>query len=289
MKPARAWTAWLAGYLIVSTCAAGPVINQFEIKDLEVEVGQWEFQSQNAHAWGQPGRRFIERQLDDIDYDDNSVVRQRHALEMEVGVLEWLRTRVGIEFEKERLDDPPAIANRNDFDSLKLEEIALEGVAVMLAREGDGVGLGLLVEYQHVLESAEPDSIVLGPIIDTAWSRWNVVLNPTFVQFFGGSPSDDKLDFAYAAHVLYDLTPTWAVGIETYGTVERLGSTGTRSDEGRLFGDHDLHRAGPSAYYRCAFGRGEEPQLLTVGIGLFFGLNDATPSHTLKWSVEFEY
>lgn len=240
-------------------------------------------------AWGQPGRRFIEHRPDDIDYDDNSVVRQRHALEMEVGGFEWLRTRIGIEFEKERLDDPPALANRNDFDSLKLEEIALEGVAVMLAREGDGIGLGVLVEYQHVLESADPDSIVFGPIVDTAWSRWHLVLNPTFVQFFGGSPSDDKLDLAYGAHVLYDLTPTWTVGIETYGTVERLASSGTRSDEGRLFGDHDLHRAGPSAYYRCTFGGSGEPQLLTMGIGLFFGLNDATPAHTLKWSVEFEF
>jgi hypothetical protein len=270
-------------------CHSGPAINQFEIKDLDVEVGQWEFQSQNAHSRDQPRRGFIEDEPGDFEYDDNSVVRARHALEAEVGVLGWLRMRVGVEFEKERLDDPPALFMRDDFDAPKLEEIAVEWVAVFIPVERSGVGLGLLVEYQHLLESEEPNSIVFGPILETGWENWELVLNPIFVRFFGGTPHDSKIDFAYGAHILYDLSPALDVGIEAYGTLERLWPSGTRSEEARLFGDHDLHRLGPSAYYQHIFAGGDDQQVLSIGLGLFFGVNENTPDYTFKWSVEFEF
>ena len=160
----------IGGCIISFACHASPAINQFEIKDLDVEVGQWEFQSQNAHSWGQPSRRFAEDEPGEFEYDENSVVRARHALEAEAGILAWPRMRIGIEYEKERLDDPPALFMRDDFDSLNLEEIAVEWVAVLVPVERYGIGLGLLVEYQHLLESEEPDSIVVGPIVQTRWA-----------------------------------------------------------------------------------------------------------------------
>lgn len=280
----------LIGSCIISfACHSSPAINQFEIKDLDVEVGQWEFQSQNAHSWNQPRRRFIEDKPGDFEYDDNSVVRARHALEAEAGVLDWLRMRVGVEFGKERLDDPPALFLGDDFDALKLEEIAVEWVAVFIPVEPHRVGLGLLVEYQHLLESEEPNSIVLGPIVETEWAGWELVLNPTFVHFFGGNPRDTKVDFAYGAHILYDMTLALNVGIEAYGTLERLWSTGTRSVESSLFGEHDLHRLGPTAYYQHIFAGGDDQQVLSIGLGLLFGMNDNTPDYIFKWSVEFEF
>lgn len=158
----------LTGSCIISFAShSSPTINQFEIKDLDVEVGQWEFQSQNAYSWDQPRRQFIEDEPSNFEYDDNSVVSARHALEAEVEVVDWLRMRVGVEFEKERLDDPPALFLRDDFDALKLEEIAVEWVAVFIPVEPLGVGLGLLVEYQQLLESEEPNSFVVGPIVET--------------------------------------------------------------------------------------------------------------------------
>ena len=283
---------WVVGLLIVlcrnPIAIAGPAINQFEIKDLEVEVGAWEFQSQNAHSWRQPHREFA-REDGEFEYDDNSVVRQRHALELEVGTTTWMRNRVGIEFEKERIDDPPSFARRDAFDSLKLEEVAVEAVVVLWPEDQLGVGLGLLAEYQHLLESDEPDSIVFGPILESHWGRWEVVANPAFVQFFGGEEDDDKIDFTYGAHLMYHANAHLDLGVELYGTIDRLGASGKRSDEARRFGDHDLHRLGPIAYFNHAFGGDEDAQHLSLGVGLFFGINDDTPDYTLKWSVEFEF
>jgi hypothetical protein len=115
------------------------------------------------------------------------------------------------------------------------------------------------------------------------------VLNPAFVQFFGGEENDDKLDFTYAAHTLHTNNDHLDLGLEFYGTIDRIGSSGNRNEEAELFGDHDLHRLGPIAYYKHAFGGGEDPQILTLGLGMFFGLNKATPDYTFKWSVEFEF
>jgi len=56
-----------------------------------------------------------------------------------------------------------------------------------------------------------------------------------------------------------------------------------------LFGERDLHRLGPSAYYQYVVAGGDDKQVLSIGLGLFFGMNDSTPDYTFKWSVEFEY
>lgn len=278
----------LSFFLLHAICSsAGPAVNQFEVKNLDVELGQWEFQSQNAHPWRPPARKFVEEEPGDFEYDDNSIVKKRHALEIEFGTTEWMRNRVGVEFEQERLDDPATFASRDDFDSLRLDEIAIEALVVLVTQDKFGLGIGLLAEYQYQLESDEADSIVFGPIFETNFNAWNLVVNPTFVQFFDSEGQDDKLDFAYAAHILYGGIDNWNLGLEFYGTIDRLGNSGKRNEEARLFGDHDLHRLGPIVYYIHSGYRDE--QELALGLGLFFGLNAATPDFTLKWSVEYEF
>ncbi len=269
--------------------AGGPAINQFEVKDLEVEVGQWEFQSQNAYSWGQPKREFVEEEPGEFEFDENTVVRQRYALEIEVGILEWLRTRFGIEFEQERVEDPLLFSERNDFESLKLEEIALEGVAVIVPVEDYGVGWGILAEYQFIRDRSEADSFVLGPIVESQFGKYSIVFNPALVQFFNGDEKDDKLDFTYALQISYAKSDKWDFALEAYGTIDRLGNTGNPSEEAELFGDHNLHRLGPIAYFNHVIGEDEDPEVLSLGLGLFIGLNNNTPDTTLKWSLEYEF
>jgi hypothetical protein len=279
----------LLGAAYMRIAEAGPAVNQFEVKDLEVEVGRWEFQSQNAYSWNQPDRKWAEEMPDEYTFDENTVVQQRYALELEFGVSKRFRSRIGIELEQERVDDPVSVANRNDFDSLELEELALEGVLVILPLEETGIGLGLLAEYQYTLEDAEADSFVLGPIIEAAGERWSMILNPALVQFFNGADEDDKLDFSYAIQLAYTLSEEWLLATEAYGTIDRLGSTGKPGDETVLFGDHNLHRAGPIAYYRHDFGGGENQSELRLGIGFFAGLSDDTAGGTFKLSIEYEF
>ncbi len=316
-------------YAAIATCCviltghgalAGPAVNQFELKDLEAEPGKVEFQSQNAHSWGQPGRK-AERDGAEFIYDDNSVIKQRHALELEMSLTHFFRLRLGIEYEKERIEEPRNLASANDFDSLKLDEIAIEGVAIFSrVPDSGGVGLGMLAEFQHPLEAGELNSIVFGPILEAKYGPWGAVGNLTFINYFGGGdegpdaePADKKWDLAYAGQVYYQASVAWTFALEAYGTFDRLGNSGTPGDEREAFGDHDQHRIGPLVYY--SFSSGDREGLrgvsqvrgsaggddgltgdgddggieVTIGTGLLFGLNENTPDTTLKWSVEVEF
>lgn len=279
----------LAGTTLTGLAHAGPAVNQFEVKNLDVEVGQWEFQSQNAYSWKQPDRKAIESTPGEFEFDGHTVVRQRYALELEVGISPRIRSRFGIEFEQERVDDPTSVITRNNFDSLGLEELALEAVWVLRPPDENTIGVGLLGEYQYTLESSEADSFVFGPIIEFSSERWSLVLNPAVVRFFGGDDNDDKLDFTYAVQLATTTSEHWIWAIEAYGTTERIAGSGRPGNEAILFGDHDLHRLGPIAYYQHSIGHGEHSSELSLGVGMFAGLNDNTPDGTFKLSIEYEF
>lgn len=304
------------------TASAGPAVNQFEVKNLDNEPGSIEFQSQNAHIFGQPRRKVLEPQPGDLAFDDNSLVRQRHALEMEMTVTTFLRLRVGIEYESERFDDPEILARANSFSALSLTEVALEGVVILVPVKGDGIGIGALAEYQAPIgDSDEAATLFAGPIVEAQIGRWNAVANLMLVRHIGGGERtpmgregrDEKLDFAYAAHLQYKVSDAWTLSLEAYGTIDRLGRTGRRSDAAALFGDHDQHRLGPVVYYtfkadgldlRSAGagaaarkvgagdaddGDNDEGTSVRVGVGWLFGLNENTPDHALKWSIEIDF
>ena len=284
---------------------AGPAVGQFELKTLEAGHGFLEFQSQNAWSHGQPDRKRAIVNGEEI-FDDNTVIRQRHALEMEMGFTSFLKMRVGIEYERERLDEPGTFADADAFNPLKLEEVGAELIAVVIPREDDGFGLGAVVEVERPLESEEQMSVILGPIFELASGPWFAAAIPMMVHHFGGEADedgikDDKWDFAYAAQVAYTVSPSWKLAVEAYGTVDRVGNTGHRGEAAAAFGDHDQHRLGPLVYYTYDFGRSLRPDPVreddgdietsnvTVGLGYLVGLNDNTPDGTFKMSVEVDF
>lgn len=314
---AQAVAAWIV--FSASAAIAGPGVNQFETKDLESNPGDLQFQSQNAIAFGEPKRGVKATGPGQFAYDDNTIASQRYALEMQMGITNWFRTRLGIEFEKERLEDPASPARANAFEDLQLTGVALEGVFVAVPVKKQGVGLGLLIEYDHSVRGGA-NQLYIGPILQSVSGPWTAIANLLIVQHFGAPdrarllPADKKQDFAYAAQLLYEVSPTWTLALEGYGTVDRLGGSGTRRPEQALFGQFDQHRLGPVVYYkfdpngarphgetRRASAKtlakddedkeagGDKETSVSIGVGLLFGLNATTPSETLKLSLEYNF
>lgn len=281
----------LASCCAAVSATAEPAIGQFELKTLESFPGRLEFQSQNAYSWGQPSRQVEGGGPNGVEIDENSVVRQRHALELEMGFTNHFKMRVGIEFEKERLDDPPTIEQVNDFDELQLTELGAELIAILIPRPGDGAGLGFIAEYERPIDRDESDTLILGSIFEFQSGPWLAAAVPMVLHDFGGNPDegervDDKWDFAYAAQLMYAISATWSLAIEGYGTVERMDSTGHPSESARLFGDFNQHRVGTVLYYDYEENEGVN---LSIGLGLLAGLNENTPDQTLKLSIEVEF
>jgi len=287
---------------------AEPSIGQFELKTLDSEPDSYEFQSQNAWSWGQPSRRVQINGPDDFVADENAVIQQRYAQELEMGLSDWLKMRVGIEFEKERTDDPETLGELDDFEPLGLQELGTELIAILIPREGDGAALGIVTEIELPLKGDESAALLIGPVIEFQSGPWFAAAVPAFVRSLAGDPgegeeADDKWDFTYATQLAYRFSDMWTLALEGYGTIDRIGSTGHRSETARIFGDFNQHRAGPILYFAMPLGGGE-PQVpgelsteeeepeganLSVGLGLLAGLNDNTPDYTLKLSIEVDY
>jgi len=287
--------------------AAEPAIGQFEIKSLDAEPGEIEFQSQNAYSIGQPRLRTGLNDDGEVTGDGNSVALQRHALEIEYGFTKTLKGRLGIEYEKERTEFEAGQALGTHYDELKLDEIGGELIWVAIPRDGDGLGLGFVVEYEHPTASDGVKHLIGGPIFEWGAGAWLATFNPLLIQHFGGERNDagkpdEKIDFAYTASIMYELNKSISLAVESYGTIERIGSTGAASDESLLFGDFNQHRIGPVLYwsipmegvasnpFRPAHTDGDaeagETPALTIGLGVLRGLNENTPDTTLKLSIE---
>lgn len=300
---------------------AGPAVNQFEVKDLQSAPGDFEFQSQNAWSTGQPRRRSALTAPGVVALDDNTVIKQREALEVQLGITDWFRVRFGVEFEQERFDDPARFADANRFASLKFDEVAVEGVVVFVKPSDEGIGLGLLMEYGSPVGEAEaPSEFYIGPIIEAHTGPWSFIGNLMFVKFMGGKREpgdeefarDEKWDFSYATQLEYEISRNWGVALEAYGTFDRLGNSGAPGETRALFGDQDQHRAGPIVYYTFFPNSGAAPShhktagqtaaalsdddgaddkelSVSIGSGVLFGLNENTPDLTYKLSIEVEY
>ena len=308
LEPFRAW--------------AGPAINQFEVKDLQSSPGDFEFQSQNAFSFGNPFRRSAVTAGGATVFDDNTIARQREAMEIQLGITDWLRFRIGIEYEQERVNDPASFAEAKSFGDLELSELALEGVVVFVKPKAEGIGLGMLVEYGNPV-SGDPEAqaeLYIGPIIEAHTGPWSLIANLALVKFLGGHAAvgdtayvrDEKVDFSYFLQGKYRFSDSWAVALESYGTLDRIGNSGTKSEASALFGDINQHRIGPVAYYTffpegrslvsggmieragtaslsSEAGADDKELSVTIGAGALFGLNENTPDTTLKLSVEVDY
>jgi len=287
---------------------AEPFIGQFELKTLESAPGHFEFQSQNAWAWDQPPRKLGTGPADELIFDENALFKERYALEIEMGFTDFLKMRLGIEAENERVDEPVSPAQANEFEGLSVNEIGAEIVAVFIRPQDEGFGLGAVVEIEGPFDQEEPNYLTIAPIMEYETGEWLIAAVPMFVRAFGGDkeegePRDDKWDFAYAAQVMRTLSERWSIALEGYGTLERVGNSGNPSYASSYFGDSNQHRLGPVVYFSHALNDGgarssstrlaqdgeEESTTLTIGLGVLEGLNSETADHTLKLSIEVDF
>ena len=310
---------------------AGAQLNQFEIKEPKVEAGEVEVGLLGDYHFGQPRRRFVAEAPGVFAFDDNEFNRQRHTLELGYGLTGWLGLQVALELEQERFEDAETVAKARSFGDLKATEIQFESTVVLIPTPKDGgFGLAGLVEYNLPFNRDETDQLFLGSALQYAWGLWTATANLYAVKHFGGREeldgatiSDERWDFQYAAQLKYRVNDTIALALEGYGVVERLGDSGTRSEERELLGDFDRHLLGPVLYYswggdndrparkagkglrvRGAEVRGKngddgngdddkngdsEGPRYTLGAGILFGLNENTSDVALKWSLEVEF
>ena len=241
---------------VLAGAPARAQLNQLEIRQPKVEAGEVEVEYLGDYHFQRPRRRFIEESPGTFVFDDNEFNRQRHSLGIGYGLTSWLGLQVAIEAEQARFEDPESVGRANAFGELKVTEIQLEGTIVLVPAGKHGFAAAALIEHNIALERGEAHQLFLGTALQYARGPWSATANLYLVKNFGGPEErdgafirDERWDFQYAAQVKYKVNDSFALALEGYGVIERLGSSGTKSDERVVFGDFDRHLLGPVFYY----------------------------------------
>jgi hypothetical protein len=306
---------------LVVDAPATAQINQLEIRVPKVEAGEVEIEYLGDYHFQRPRRRFIEEPPGSgaLIFDDNEFNRQRHTFGIGYGLTNWLSLQVAVEAEQARFEDAETTAKANAFGELKLTEIQLEGTIVLVPAGKHGFSIAALIEHNIALERGEAHQLFLGTAVQYALGPWSATANLYAVKNIGGREErdgmlirDERWNFQYAAQVKYKVSDSFALALEAFGVVERLGNSGTKSQERDLFGDFDRHLLGPVFYYRwgadddrAAKKTGKGPRVrnadaddkngdkdgpsYTLGAGVLFGLNENTSDVVLKWTLGVEF
>jgi len=303
--------------MLTALAPAHAQLNQLEIREPKVEAGEVEVEYLVDYHFQRPRRRFIEAPPGSgtLVFDDNDFNRQRHTLGMAYGFTKWLSLQVAVEAEQARFEDVETFARANALGDLKLTEIELEGTIVLIPTGKRGFGVAALIEHNIALERGEAHQLFLGTALQYVQGPWSATANLYLVKNIGGREErdgmlikDERLDFQYAAQIKYSVNDNFAVALEGYGVVERLGGSGTKSEERELLGDFDRHLWGPILYYgwsaddratkkpskglRVRDANGDDDKSgpkYKLGAGVLFGLNDNTSPVVLKSSLAVEF
>jgi hypothetical protein len=199
-----------------------------------------------------------------IDDDNDQDGSQRHVFELEYGVTDWWKTAL------------VARLNKPGDGTLRYDSTAWENIIQLTGKDKYWLDAGVYLEYKLADESGVADKFETKILLEKPAFGFRHTLNLTFEKEVG-KYSDESVEFEYAWRTKKDFAHEIALGIEAFGGLGEIRNTKSLEDQ--------EHRLGPVLYHET------EISGLTIDYNLawLFGLTDASPDHTFRWQVEFEF
>jgi hypothetical protein len=254
----------------VAFVTTSEALAEFEIQESTVEKGRVELEYRGALHWGLPEPEF-------------GPLRQSHEFEIQYGLTDRWAFSLIPDFEQSL------------GDSLQLTAVEGEGQYEILKLRDNGLGLAFRGRYSQPIVGGEAEQISFGPILEWVKGPISLILDPLFTDQVGPNRTTDGLGFNYGWQLKYSLPRNWSLALEMFGNIEDLANSGSFNDQN--------HSIGPVLYY--TFGKGNETEegkrnreneaadesesSLTVGLGLQFGLTEATSKTALKLNAQLEF
>jgi len=135
---------------------------------------------------------------------------------------------------------------------------------------------GLYLEYESPTDGS-PTKLETKLLLEKAVGRYVNTANLVMAREVGSGASS-IVDLEYAWRTKYKLRPEFEPGIELYGTAGTLAAPRIDSSQAAQLGPvatGKFHLRGRSA--------------IAYELGYLFGLNNASPSGSVKWLIEYEY
>jgi hypothetical protein len=237
--------------LVFAGIAAAPAFADFKVQQPYVDYGELEIEHKGfATQGGGAGVRNNQDYIGELFY----------------GVTPWWGTGVEGEWERD-----PGPGNPTRFQSYAWEN------RFQFTEQGKyWADFGFFTELEHVPRKTSADQLTFGPIVAKEIGPTLNTLDFFLLKELGaGSNKDFQLNYRWQTRL--EVNPWLEPGFEIHGVPGAINRfTGLQNQD---------HRAGPVLYGTIPFGRAGE---LKYELGYLFGLTRATPTGTLKWTLEYE-
>lgn len=143
------------------------------------------------------------------------------------------------------------------------------------------VDLGLITELEAPLSANTPWEFRFGPLFQTESGKLQLNGNLLFERAFGHA---DESGVPYATNFLYQWQAKYRWKQEFEYGLQGMGELGKWNDWSSQ--SEQIHNAGPAVFGRFVLGK---RQAIRYNAAWLFGASEATPKHTFRMQVEYEY
>lgn len=166
---------------------------------------------------------------------------------------------------------------KDDTGDLQNEEMFWENI-IQLTEQGEHwLDAGLYLEYAATRGAGTPDELEGKVLLEKSVGSYLHTMNLVFVRHVG-SGAANTTDFEYAWRSKYFISSALEVGVEIYGEMGEFGHVLPSSQQD--------HRIGP--VISGVLGHTDEGKF-KYELGYLFGVSDAAPNGTLKFTLEYEF
>jgi hypothetical protein len=141
--------------------------------------------------------------------------------------------------------------------------------------------LGLITELEAPLSAHTPWEFRFGPLFQTEYGKLQLNGNLLFERAFGYADESGvpyATIFSYQWQAKYRWKQEFEYGLQGLGELGKWNDWSKQADQ--------LHSVGPAVFGRFVFGK---RQAIRYNAAWLFGTSEATPKHTFRMQVEFEY
>lgn len=199
-----------------------------------------------------------------VDDDSSLDGGYSHVAELEYGVTDWWQTAL-----VSRMSDP---AN----GTFRYDSTAWENIVELTEGRDLWLDAGLYLEYAVADEPGVADKIETKLLLEKKLSRFVHTLNLIFEKEVG-EYREESVEFGYAWRTQWLLNDDISIGFEAFGETGEIQNTPSLEKQEHLIGPvfyHEVHLGDLKLDYNLAW---------------LAGLTDASPDHTLRWQLEFEF
>lgn len=181
------------------------------------------------------------------------------------GVKEWWFTEFYLKYKRENNED-------TKYDAIEWEN------KFQLTETGKyPVDIGFLLEIERPKEHAEGWEIKWGPLFQTEFGKVQLNANLLFERSYR-SEAPGELVFQYQYQAKYRWLPQFEFGLQGFGETGKWDHWANSNEQ--------LHRVGPAIFGKIPVGN---HQAIKYNLAWLIGTTDATPDHTLRTQIEYEF